>query len=171
VRRELQEATTSPIWGWFGQRSPFGFDLEYEPSRDLKRFLVGTPPILSLLALEPALDVVLEAGVDRIRLKSVALTSYLVYLVETVLAPLGFSLGSPRDPSRRGSHVTIRHPEAHRISRALVGEMNVLPDFREPDNIRLGLAPLYTTFADVDLLLWKSLPRKPRLYFGQGAKP
>jgi kynureninase len=155
VRRELQEHATSPIWGWFGQRSPFDFDLQYSPSQDVGRFLVGTPPVLSLLALEPALDVVLEAGVDRIRRKSVGLTSYLVYLADALLAPLGFSLGSPRHASRRGSHVSLRHPEAYRISRALIEEMDVLPDFREPDNIRLGLAPLYTTYTDV----WKAVER------------
>jgi kynureninase len=155
VRRELHRATESPIWGWFGQASPFAFDLMYEPSRDIRRYLVGTPPVLSLLALEPALDVVLEAGVDRIRLKSVGLTSYLEYLADELLAPLGFSLGSPRDPNRRGSHISVRHPEGYRINRALIEEMDVLPDFREPDNIRLGLAPLYTSYTDV----WEAVDR------------
>jgi len=155
VRRDLQEEALSPIWGWFGQRSPFDFDLEYEPTEGVGRFLVGTPPILSLLAMESALDLLLEAGLERIRRKSVRLTSYLVYLVDTVLAPLGFVLGSPRDPARRGSHVSIRHPEGYRINRALIEEMGVLPDFREPDNIRLGLVPLYTSFAEV----WEAVDR------------
>ena len=149
VRRDLQDKALSPIWGWFGQKAPFAFDLEYKPSPDIKRFLVGTPPILSLSAMEAAVDVVLEAGIDRIRRKSVDLTSYLIYLFDTFLAPLEFTLGSPREADRRGSHVSIRHPEGYRINRALIEEMNVLPDFREPDNIRLGLAPLYTSFADV----------------------
>jgi len=91
----------------------------------------------------------------RIRHKSVQLTSYLVYLVDTVLAPLGFTLGSPRDARQRGSHVSVRHPEGYRINRALIEEMGVVPDFREPDNIRLGLAPLYTTFAEV----WEAADR------------
>jgi kynureninase len=121
----------------------------------ISRFLVSTPPILSLLAMEPALDLTLAAGLDRIRRKSVRLTSYLIYLVDTVLAPLGFSLGTPRDPARRGSHVSIRHPEGYRVNLALIDEMNVLPDFREPDNIRLGLAPLYTTFGEV----WEAVDR------------
>ena len=93
------------------------------------------------------------------RLKSVRLTSYLVYLADTVLAPLGFGLGSPRDPARRGSHVSVRHPEGYRINRALIEEMQVLPDFREPDNIRLGLAPLYTSFAEV----WEAVDRIRRV--------
>ena len=159
VRRDLQEKALSPIWGWFGQRSPFDFDLEYEPTEGVARFLVGTPPILSLLAMESALDLLLEAGLERIRRKSVRLTSYLVYLVDTVLAPLGFVLGSPRDPAQRGSHVSIQHPEGYRINRALIEEMRVLPDFREPDNIRLGLAPLYTSFAEV----WEAVDRIRRV--------
>jgi len=149
VRRELQETALSPIWGWFGRRNPFGFDLHYEQAEGVTRFLVSSPPIVSLQAIEPGLDLILEAGMDRIRRKSVQLTSYLVYLVDTVLAPLGFTLGSPRDPARRGSHVSVRHPEGYRINRALIEEMAVLPDFREPDNIRLGLSPLYTSFTDV----------------------
>jgi kynureninase len=80
---------------------------------------------------------------------------YLIDLADEILAPLGFTLGSPRDPLRRGSHVSLRHPEGYRINRALIEEMNVIPDFREPDNIRLGLAPLYTTYADV----WHGIDR------------
>ena len=159
VRRDLQEEARSPIWGWFGQRSPFAFDLEYAPAEGVARFLAGTPPMLSLLAMESALDLLLEAGIERIRRKSVRLASYLVYLVDTTLTPLGFALGSPRNPARRGSHVSVRHPEGYRINRALIEEMGVLPDFREPDNIRLGLAPLYTSFTEV----WEAVDRIRRV--------
>lgn len=159
VRRDLQEGALSPIWGWFGQRAPFAFDLDYEPAQGIGRFLVGTPPVLSLSALDPALDLVQAAGITRLRQKSVRLTSYLIYLVDTILAPLGFTLGSPRDPVRRGSHVSIRHPEGYRINRALIEQMQVLPDFREPDNLRLGLAPLYTTYAEV----WEAVDRIRRV--------
>jgi kynureninase len=85
----------------------------------------------------------------------VRLTDYLVYLADTALAPLGFVLGSPRDAAQRGSHVSLRHPEGYRINRALIDEMGVLPDFRAPDNLRLGLAPLYTQFAEV----WEAVDR------------
>ena len=159
VRQDLQEASRSPIWGWWGQRSPFAFDLQYEPAPGIGRFLAGSQPILSLLAMEPGLDLTIEAGVERIRHKSVALTSTLIDLVDAYLAPLGFELGSPRDPQRRGSHVSIRHAEAYRINRALIDEMHVIPDFRDPDNIRLGLAPLYTTFAEV----WEAVDRIRRV--------
>jgi kynureninase len=155
VRKDLQEQLRSPIWGWFGQRSPFAFGLEYSPAEGMPRWLAGTPPVLSLLAMEAALDLPLRAGPERIRRKSVSLTSYLVYLFDTTLAPLGFTLGSPRDPARRGSHVSLRHPDGYRINRALIEEMQVLPDFREPDHIRLGLAPLYTSFSEV----WEGVAR------------
>jgi len=155
VRKEMQEKTVSPIWGWFAQRSPFDFGLEYQPSAGITRFLVSSPAILSTLAMEVGLDILLEAGIQRIRDKSIRLTSYLVDLVDAILVPLGFSMGSPRDPAQRGSHVSIRHPEGYRVNRVLIEELKVIPDFREPDNIRLGLAPLYTSFEDV----WEAVER------------
>jgi len=159
VRKELQGQAASPIWGWWGQTAPFGFDLEYTPAGGVTRFLAGSQPILSTLAMEAALEPLLEAGMERLRRKSVQLTEYLIALHDARLAPLGFSLGSPRDPRRRGSHVSIRHPEGCRINRALIEEMNVLPDFRQPDNIRFGLAPLYTTFVAV----WEAVERTRRV--------
>jgi kynureninase len=105
--------------------------------------------MLSLAAVEPAVELMLEAGMDRLRAKSVAQTEYLIALWEAELAPLGFTLNSPRDAARRGSHVSLGHPDALRIDRALIEEMNVIPDFRYPDNLRLGIAPLYTSFADI----------------------
>jgi kynureninase len=122
---------------------------DYRPGPGIQRFLVGTPPILSLLAVEPAVDLLLEAGLDRIRAKSLTQTEYLIRLWERELAPLGFTLNSPRDAARRGSHISLGHPEALRIDRALIDEMAVLPDFRYPDNLRLGIAPLYTSFVDL----------------------
>jgi kynureninase len=155
VARDLQEEALSPIWGWFGEQAPFDFDLDYTPAEGITRFLVGSPPVLSLLAMEAGLDLQLEAGMQGIREKSIRLTSYLVYLFDEILAPLGFALGSPRDAAQRGSHISIRHPEGYRINRALIEEMKVLPDFRVPDNIRLGLAPLYTSFSEV----WEAVDR------------
>ena len=153
VRRELQEQLMQPMWGWFASQDPFAFELDFTPSKDLSRFRVGTPPMLSMLALEPALDITIEAGMDRLRTKSVQLCEYLIYLFDEWLAPLGFDLGTPRDPELRGSHVSLKHPEAFRITRALIESpppaVQVIPDFRSPDNIRLGLTPLYTTFDEV----------------------
>jgi len=159
VRRELQEQITSPLWGWWGQDSPFDFDLDYTPAPGIARFLSGSQGILAMLAMEASLDQIIEAGMARIRDKSVRLTEYLIDLYDSLLAPLGFSLGSPRDPDLRGSHVSIRHPEGYRINRALIEEMNLIPDFRDPDNLRLGLAPLYTTFDNV----WEGINRISRV--------
>lgn len=149
VRRDLQDAMVSPIWGWFGQKSQFDMRLDYEPGPGMQRFMAGTPTMLSLAAVEPGVDLLLEAGVDRLRAKSVAQTEYLIGLWEAVLQPLGVALNSPRDSACRGSHVSLGHPDGLRIDRALIEEMNVIPDFRYPDNIRLGIAPIYTTFAEV----------------------
>lgn len=155
VGRGLQEEMLSPIWGWFGQQAPFDFDLDYRACEGINRFLVGSPPILSILAMESALDCLLAAGMERIRKKSVLLTSFLVQLADTVLKPLGFTLGSPRDPSQRGSHISIKHKLAYQICQALIKEMEVIPDFRAPDNIRLGLSPLYTSFSEI----WEAIDR------------
>ncbi len=149
VRRELQDQLHPPIWGWFADRSPFAFELDFSPAPGIAHFLVSSPPILSSLAMEAALDVILDAGIERIRRKSVAQTSYLVDLFDAKLASLGFTLGTPRDPSVRGSHVSIRHPEGYRINRALIEQLDLIPDFRAPDNIRLGIAPLYISFEEI----------------------
>jgi kynureninase len=149
VRRDLQDDLLSPIWGWFGQKGQFDFGLDYRPAPGVTRFLAGTPTTLSLAAIECGVDLLLEAGLDRLRAKSVRQTEYLIGLWETQLEPLGFTLNSPRDPERRGSHVSIGHADGLRIDRALIEDVNVLPDFRYPDNIRLGIAPIYTTFAEI----------------------
>ncbi|HNY84433.1 MAG TPA: kynureninase [Anaerolineaceae bacterium] len=155
VRKGLQEKAMPPIWGWYGDSKPFAFDLEYSPAGDVRRFLSGTSSIMSYPAIECGVDKLLEAGIEQLRKKSIALSSYLIDLVDEVLAPYGFKLGTPRDVNLRGSHVSIQHEEGYRINCALINEMNVVPDFREPNNIRLGLAPLYTSFEDV----WTTVER------------
>ena len=149
VRHDLQERLGNPMWGWFGQKGQFDLALDYDAAPGIQRFLVGTPPMLSLAAVEAGVDLTLEAGLPRVRAKSVAQTEYLIGLWEARLAPLGFTLNSPREAAQRGSHVSLGHPEGLQIDRALIEEMGVLPDFRYPDNIRFGLAPLYTTFAEI----------------------
>jgi kynureninase len=149
VARELQPRLRSPIWGWFGQREQFVMERSYDPVEGIGRFLAGTPPILDLAAVEEGVRLTAEAGVDRLREKSVALCELIVALHDAWLVPLGFSLGSPREPERRGSHVSLRHPDAWPICRALIERAAVVPDFREPDSIRLGVAPLYTRFVDI----------------------
>jgi len=104
---------------------------------------------LALAAIEPGIDLLLAAGMDHLRAKSVQQSEYLIALVDAVLQPLGFQLNSPRDVTRRGSHISLGHPEGWRINRALIEQQQVLPDFRAPDNIRLGITPLYTTFDEI----------------------
>ena len=153
VRRELQETLMQPIWGWFATKSPFEFDLDFDPAEGMARFQVGTPPMLSMLGIEAGVDILLEAGMDRLREKSVCQTEYLINLAQAWLQPLGFKIGSPLDSARRGSHVSLRHPEGYRINRAMIEAeppaVRVIPDFRTPDNIRLGVAPIYTRYTDI----------------------
>jgi kynureninase len=149
IRRDLQAQLRNPITGWMGQRNLFDFDLRYQAAPGMRHFLTGTPQVVSLALIEPGLDVLLAAGMDRVRAKSVRQSEYLIQLWEALLAPLGFSLNSPRDPRWRGSHVSLGHPQGLYIDLALINDMNVLPDFRTPDNIRLGIAPLYTSFSDI----------------------
>jgi kynureninase len=145
------------MWGWFAAADPFAFGLDFSPASDISRFRVGTLPILSLQGVEPAVDLLLEAGMERLRLKSIRQTEYLIYLAEQWLLPLGFSLGTPSQAELRGSHVSLRHPEGYRITRALIEApppaIKVIPDFRMPDNIRLGIAPIYTSFTEIYLAL------------------
>ena len=159
VRRDLQKKLRQPIWGWFGSKVPFAFEQEFSPASDISRFKVGTPPILSMKALEPAIDLLLEAKIEKLREKSVKQTEYLIYLAKQWLLPLKFEIKSPLDSEIRGSHVSINHPEAYRINRALIESsspaVKVISDFREPDNIRLGIAPMYTTFTEI----YKALDR------------
>ena len=159
VKRKIQDKLTSPIWGWWGQKNPFDFDLDYTPAPGAQRFLVGTQPMISLLTMEAALEPTLRAGMDAIRAKSILMTDYASFLTDTWLAPFGFSLGSPADSAMRGSHISIRHADGYRINRALIEEMNVIPDFRAPDNLRLGFAPLYLSFMDI----WQGFERIKRV--------
>ena len=148
VRRELHDRLRSPIQGWFGQHDQFAMHRPYDPEPGIRRFLAGTPPILQLAGVASAVDVMAEAGIERIRAKNLELTQLAVALYEAWLEPLGFRLGSPLDPKRRGSHVCLRHPAAESMTAALIGR-RVIVDFRGPDCIRLGLAAPYTRFVDV----------------------
>ena len=149
VRRSLQEQLRNPIAGWFGQQNMFDFGLDYQPTAGIRRFMVGTPPILGLAAVDVGVNIVLEAGMAKLRQKSLQQTEYLIALYHEFLAPLGFRLNSPTEAARRGSHISIGHDEGWRINQAFIHDTHVLPDFRAPDNLRLGIAPLYTTFVDL----------------------
>jgi len=155
VRREHQGRLRQPIWGWFGQRDQFAMAQGYDPAPDLSRFLVGTPFVPGIALVEEGVAVLAEAGIQRLRAKGIALTELLIELHDAWLAPLGFSLASPRDAAVRGAHVSLAHPDGYRISQALISQARVIPDFRPPDRIRFGPAPLTTRFVDV----WDAMER------------
>ncbi|WP_040337008.1 kynureninase [Candidatus Blastococcus massiliensis] len=154
VRRELQEELRSPIQGWFGQRDQFEMGPEYVPAEGIERFGVGTPPVLGMASVEVGAALVAEAGIETLAAKGRAMTDLIVALGDAWLVPEGVALASPREASRRGSHVTFAHPQAWQLTQALV-DRQVVPDFRTPDRVRLGPAPLYTRFVDV----WDAMAR------------
>lgn len=148
VRSDLQSMAQQPIWGWFGQQAQFEMGPAYSPVESIERFLVGSPPILGISMVEEGVKLLAEAGIDRLRAKGSALTSLLISLADSWLQPLGFEVASPRSDAERGSHVSLRHADAYRISQALIAHQ-VVPDFRRPDLVRLGCSPLTTSFVDV----------------------
>lgn len=148
VRRDLQQALRQPIWGWFGQRDQFAMGLGYDPAPGMSRFATGTPSAIGAALVEEGVAQLAEVGIDALRSKGMALTDYLVALTDERLAPLGFRVMSPRNAAVRGSHVSLAHPEAYRICQALIAR-DVVPDFRGPDRLRLGVAPATTSYLDV----------------------
>jgi kynureninase len=148
VRRDLTGELRQPVQGWMGADRPFDMGPAYSPHDGIRRFLSGTPTITSMLAMQSMLDLVAEAGIGAIRAKSVALTEFAIELADELLAPLGVRMTSPRDAERRGSHVTIDHPAFQQVI-TLLWQRGVIPDFRRPDGIRLGLSPLSTSFGEV----------------------
>jgi kynureninase len=148
VRSDLQDRLRQPIWGWFSQRDQFAMDFEYDPVPGIERFLVGTPGVLGIYGALEGARISAAAGAEAIAAKGRALTDYAISLYDSWLAPHGFTLASPRDSARRGAQVTLHHPNAWQICQALK-DAAVIPDFRTPDRLRLGFAPLYTRFVDV----------------------
>jgi kynureninase len=148
VGRHLHETFETPLQGWMGHAAPFAFEEQYRPAPGVARLLCGTPPILSLAALECGVQTVARAGIDRIRRKSIRLTDLFILLVEQECAGHGLALASPTDAEHRGSQVSYRHPEGQAIVAALI-ERGVIGDFRGPDILRFGFAPAYLRFVDV----------------------
>jgi len=158
VRADLQDRLRQPIWGWMGQRERFAMGPSYDPAPGIDAFATGTPQIIGTVAVEEGARLLGEAGIDRLRAKSTELTSYLIGLADEWLVPHGFALATPREDGRRGGHVTLRHPEAYRISQALIRE-KVVGDYRTPDRLRLAPVAITTRFTDV----WDALDRLRRI--------
>ncbi len=148
VSARLREVLRQPIWGWFSQRDQFAMGPRYDPAAGMAKFMTGTPPIFGTAAVEEGARLLLEAGIEPIRAKSTRLTGYLIELADAWLVPLGCAIATPREPGRRGSHVTFWHPEAERIVEELAAA-DIITDYRTPERFRLGLSPLTTRFTDV----------------------
>ena len=148
VSLERQRDLRQPIWGWWGRTDMFDMAEGYAARPDIGSWLTGTPGVLSMAAVEPGVEMVVRAGITAIREKSTALTDLAIELYDAWLADAGVSLQSPRDPQQRGSHVTVSHPDAVRIIADMTAA-GVIPDFRRPDGIRLGMAALTTRYVDV----------------------
>ena len=142
-----QEEAIQPLTGWMGHRRPFDFTPGYEAAAGIGRFLAGTPGILGMAALDAALDLFEGVAMEEVRRKSVMLTRLFIDRVESLDLP-GVRLLSPRDDEKRGSQVSLSHPEAYALVQALISR-GVIADYREPDIMRFGFAPLYNRFADV----------------------
>lgn len=153
VRKDLQEKLINPIWAWFSHQKPFDFSLDYEAKNSIQRFSTGTPSVLSLAATEPGLDLLIEAGILNLRQKSALQSDFLLEMIQNCLVSLGFTIASPLNIHERGSHISIQHAEGYRINRAMIEPFDsskpIIPDFRPPNNIRLGIAPLYNTFQEL----------------------
>ncbi len=136
--------------GWWSvhKESMFEMSDEFFPGMGASALQIGTPAVLSMAPLDGALLPVEEAGLERIRAKSLALTDYLIALIDEELAEFGFEIGTPREGHRRGGHVSLTHPDAQSLSAALRAR-GVVPDFRKPDVIRFAPSPLYNTFSEI----------------------
>ena len=148
VRSEHQDAFRQPIWGWMGRRDAFEMGPGYEPADGIRRLLSGTPPILGMLAVQDTIDLIATVGMPAVRAKSIMLTEFAVEICRRWLAPLGVQVASPADPQRRGGHVTVEHPLFRELTPTLWAA-GVIPDFRSPQGLRLGLSPLSTSFAEL----------------------
>ncbi|MFC6356045.1 kynureninase [Luethyella okanaganae] len=150
VRADLQEVLAQPVQGWMGTEDVFAMGPEYVPATGIRRFMSGTPAIVGMLAMQDTIAMIEECGIDAVRGKSIALTEFTIALADEWLAPFGATIASPRDAARRGGHVTINHPAMREVTGRL-WERDVIPDYRDPHGLRIGLSPLSTSFEETYL--------------------
>ena len=148
VRRDLLGLVEQPVWGWMGRKDVFEMGPGYTPADGIRSMVSGTPPILAMLPVRAGVELTVEAGIEAIRAKSVLLTGFAIEMVDSWPAELGVELASPRESAQRGAHVTIRRPDFRKVTSALWAR-GVIPDFRGPDGIRIGLSPLSTGFVEL----------------------
>ncbi|HEU4539820.1 MAG TPA: kynureninase [Jiangellaceae bacterium] len=148
VHPRWHDSLDQPLSGWLGHADPFAFEQSYRPAPGIRRVQTGTPDVLSMSALDAALDAFDDVSMTELRAKSLALTDYFIALADERLAPFGVTVEAPREHNRRGSQVCLRHPEAYGLVQALLAR-GVVSDFRTPDVARFGFAPLYVKFVDI----------------------
>jgi kynureninase len=148
VSSALQGNLRQPIQGWLGSADPFVMGPVYEPAAGIRSLISGTPPIVGMLPMRDMLELIALAGMPALRQKSLALTDFAIEFADERLEPLGVVLSSPRERERRGSHVLLEHPSFEQLTAAL-WERGVIPDFRRPSGLRIGLSPLSTSFGEV----------------------
>ena len=148
VAHRLHGVARQPIQGWMGAADPFGMTESYEPAQGVRQFISGTPPIVGMLPMRDMLQVIEKADIREVRRKSLLLTQFVLDYADAHLAPLGVTLASPREDEFRGGHVTLEHPKAREMT-AELWRSGVIPDFRPPSGIRIGISPLSTSFAEL----------------------
>jgi kynureninase len=148
VASALQDQLSQPIQGWMGAADPFAMGPRYEPAAGIRRFVSGTPPIVGMLPMRDMLELIERAGMPALRAKSLALTSFALEFADERLVPLGVRIASPREPARRGGHIMLEHPAFRELNDEL-WRRGVIPDFRPPRGLRIGLSPLSTSFAEL----------------------
>ena len=149
VAKRVQDGLDVPIQGWFAQRDQFAMGADFEKERSIRGFQIASPSLMGLRCINSSFAIIESAGIARIEEKCAIGTSMMIDLFDEWLAPLGFSLNTPRDPKRRGGHISLIHPEAERIAVALRKFANVIPDYRVPNAIRLAISPLATSYTEV----------------------
>ncbi len=149
VRSEQQREFSVPIQGWFAQRDQFEMGPYFERSEDMRGFQIASPSIIGLRAINCGFEMIGQAGIGAIETKARMGTSMMIELFDQWLVPLGFELNTPRNPIERGGHISLRHEEAKRISAALRTYQKVIPDYRAPNQIRVAISPLATSYVEV----------------------
>lgn len=149
VRKEIQDSLQVPIQGWFAQDDQFSMGPFFEPNNAIRGFQIASPSIIGIRAVQASFEMIERAGLEKIVRKAQLGTELMIALFDAWLAPLGFTLLTPRDPELRGGHITIGHPEAKRIAAALRKFAKVVPDYRTPNSIRLAISPLPTSYTEV----------------------
>lgn len=149
VAKHIQTELRTPIQGWFAQDKQFEMGAFFEPAENIRRFQIASPSIIGIRGVEVAFEMIGRAGIAEIAKKAALGTDLMIALYEAWLKPLGFGLGTPEDSSKRGGHIILTHPEAKLIAFALRKLKNVIPDYREPNAIRLAISPLPTSYVEV----------------------